>query len=80
MIDAGTLTNDNIESSLVSALGELRDFSPEQILLICGDLTEFIPEFHKIFGHNVRIVDSFNDTIRDAYRILNIRGVPKLKD
>ena len=80
MIDNGKLTKKNVESVIGSILGELHNFSPEQILLICGDLTEFIPEFHKIFGHNVRIVDSFDDAIRDTYRILNIRGVPKLKD
>lgn len=79
MIDAGTLTNDNIESSLVSALGELRDFSPEQILLFCSQFSLFIPKFRKFFGHNTRIVDSFDDAIRDTYKILHLKGLPKQK-
>jgi glutamate racemase len=78
-IDSGELTKDNIGSALGSILGKLRNFSPEQVLLICGQFTEFIPEFRKAFGHNVRIVDSFDDTIRDAYRVLKIRGAPKPK-
>ena len=79
LIDTGMLTNNNIESALVSALGELHNFSPEQILLTCGQFSMFIPEFRKVFGHNTRIVDSFNDTIRDTYRILHIKGAPKQK-
>lgn len=80
MIDNGELTNDNIKGALVSTFDKLYNFSPEQILLLCGQFTEFIPELHQFFGRNVRIVDSFDDTIRDAYRMLDIRGMPKLKD
>lgn len=78
-IDSGELTRDDVESALGSILDKLRNFSPEQILLICGHFVGFTPELRKIFGHNVRIVDGFDDTIRDAYRVLQIRGAPKIK-
>lgn len=68
-----------INDACRDVLDRLNNFSPEQILLACGQLSKFIPEFREVFGHNVRIVDSFDDAIRDTYRILNIRGVPKLK-
>jgi glutamate racemase len=59
---------------LPTTLTNFSNFSPEQILLLCGDFSRFTPELRKTFGHNVRIVDSFEDTIREACRVLHIRG------
>ena len=74
LIDQGALTPSVLRQDLTAALSHINNFSPEQVLLCCGQFTEFIPEFRKIFGHNVRIVDSFDETIYDACRALHIRG------
>lgn len=72
LIDDGELTQENIQSDLTAALGRINNFSPEQVLLACGQFTELKPKFREVFGHNVRILDSFNDTLRDTFRVLGI--------
>ncbi len=53
---------------------KIGDFSPTQILLFCSQFAGFAPAFREVFGHNVRIVDGFDDAIRDTFRTLKIRG------
>lgn len=80
LIDNGTINRHNIEQMLQGAVSKrVRDFSPEQILLTYGQFAMFAPELRRTFGHNVRIVDGFDDTIRDTYRALGIKGAPKRK-
>ena len=68
------LTPFTLKQDLGAALARVSNFSPEQVLLFCGCFTDFMPELHEVFGHNVRIVDSFDETIYNACRILRIRG------
>ena len=78
LIDDGELTDAVFRQDLSAALANINNFSPKQILLACGQFSEYIPAFRQAFGHNVRIVDSFEQTIHDTYRALNIR-IPKGK-
>lgn len=53
---------------------KLGNFSPTQILLFCGQFAGHGAVFREVFGHNVRIVDGYDDAIRNAFRTLKIRG------
>ena len=74
LIDDGTFTIKNFEADLKPAVDKMKKFIPKQIFLACGQFTELKPELRKFFGHNVRIIDSFDDTMRETYKALNIRG------
>lgn len=79
LISDGKLTKDNLVSKLEDTFSEICNFSPEQILLGCGEFSGFKPEFREVFGPSIRIVDSFDQTVREVYRALGLRGLPKLK-
>lgn len=74
LIDDGELTKENLESDLQSAVGQIKKFVPKQVFLACSQFTELKPELRNFFGHNIRIVDSFEDTIDETYKVLNLRG------
>lgn len=74
LIDDGTLTVKNFETDLKPAVDKIKKFVPQQIFLACGQFSELKTDFRKFFGHNVRIVDSFGDTIEETYKALNLRG------
>ncbi len=78
LIDDGELTSDDFKKDLDSALSRV-NFSPSQVMLACGQFTDLLPEFRKFFGHNTRIVDSFDDTMNEVYKILRIPGRPKTR-
>ena len=73
LIDDGNITSDGVNRDLKTALIGMRRCSPEQVMLACGQFTELTPEFRRYFGHNVRIVDSFDQTIKDVCRVLNLK-------
>lgn len=73
LIDDGNLSSEEVKRELGTALTSIHNFSPKQVLLACGQFTEFMTDFRQVFGHNVRIVDSFDQTIEDACRILNLK-------
>lgn len=73
LINDGELTYEDIHRDLCMNY-RYNNFSPKQILLLCGQFSEFVPAFHKIYGHNVRIIDGFDDAIRDTFHALRIRG------
>lgn len=76
LIDDGELTPDIFKKDLSENLERINKFKPKQIFLACGQFSELKPMFREAFGHNTRIVDSFDQTIRDAYRALGLH-VPK---
>lgn len=77
LIDDGDLTNEGMRRDLGAALSHIDNFTPKQILLACGQFTELTADFRQVFGHNVRIVDSFDQTIEEAKRALRIRSYVK---
>lgn len=79
LIDDGELTLEAMHQDLKTSLASINNFSPEQILLACGQFVDLMKEFRKTFGHNVRIVDGFDDTIDRIYHILSIKHPKKKK-
>lgn len=79
LIDDGELTSEVAQRDLATVRTKLNHFSPEQILLACGQFAESTSEFRRAFGHNVRIIDGFDDTIEEAQRVLGIKCLYKRK-
>ena len=72
-IDDGELTKAEIEDTLsLLLLGD--DFNPQEIILACSQFNDIKPELREYFGHNLKIYDSFKDTIRETCKALKIRG------
>ena len=77
-IDDGILTRQEIADTIHDNCHA--NFPPEEIILACSHFNDIKADLRHILSHNVKIYDSFNDTIREAARILRIRGgVPKQK-
>ncbi len=72
-IDDGELNEPEISSKLRTLLIRRR-FWPEEIVLACSQFEDIKPELKNIFGHNVKIYDSFDDCIRNVCKTLRIRG------
>lgn len=77
LIDNGELTSNDFQIDLEPLVRDFKRFPSPQIILTCSQFTECIPKFRQIFGHNARIIDSFDDTIHDIYKTLNLSGKPK---
>lgn len=72
-IDDGELTLDDIQSALESFLIH-KDFKPEEIVLACSQFNDIKTELRSVLGQNLKIYDSFSDTIRNTCKVLHIRG------
>ena len=72
-IDDGELTLDDIQSALESFLIH-KDFKPEEIVLACSQFNDIKAELRSVLGQNLKIYDSFSDTIRNTCKVLHIRG------
>lgn len=72
-IDNGVLTADEIKNTLEDTLVNNRIY-PREVILACSQFSDIKPELRRIFGHNLKIHDSFNDAINDTYKALKIRG------
>ena len=72
-IDDGELTDEEI-SETISTFTQKKHIHPEEIILGNAQLEDIIASIRKIFGHNLKIYSSFNDTIREACKTLHIRG------
>ena len=77
-IDEGVLTEREIAETIRSKC--CPKHYPEEIILACSHFDDIKAMLRHSFGQNVKIYDSFSDTIREAARVLHIRGgVPKQK-
>ena len=72
-IDDGELTQPEIHRTiaLFSARSHLH---LEEIVLAHANFADLAPELRSFFGRNLKIYDSFGDTIDQACKILRIRG------
>ena len=70
LIDDGELGHAKIRHDLAPAI----ERKPTQIILACSQFVELEDEFRRIFGHNLKIVDNFDETTRQACRLLRVRG------
>ena len=72
-IDDGELTDDDISMALKTLLlGEKNQ--PKNIILACSQFNDIKPTIRHYFGNKAKIYDSFDDTLREACKILRIRG------
>ena len=72
-IDDGELTEQKIRDTLENSLIK-KNIHPGEIILACSQFNDIKPILRDIFGHNLKIYDSFNTTIRNTCKILRIRG------
>lgn len=72
-IDDGELTQTEIDETLINFINH-KNFKPEEIILACSQFEDIIPNLRKLFGRKMRIYSSFDDTIREACKMLRIRG------
>lgn len=72
-IDDGELTETEIRNTLENSLIKSK-LNPQEIILACSQFDDIKPALKNIFGHNLKIHDSFNDTIINTCKILRIRG------
>ena len=77
LIDDGELTDDNFKTDLEPALKHITIPKTCQIFLACGQFNDCIQKFRQIFGHNARIVDSFDHTIHETCHALGLRSLRK---
>lgn len=74
LIDHGVMTDDRFQRDLNTAMSHFSDFSPKQILLACGHFIELKPALRSVFGHNVRIIDGYDDIMKEVCAALRLRG------
>ena len=73
-IDDGELSSTEIKTIIRSFLVYHPGFDPKEIILASSQFNDIKSELKSIFGQSLKIYDSFNDTIRDACKILSVRG------
>lgn len=70
LIDDGELGHAKIRRDLKPALM----VKPTQLILACSQFADLEVELRRIFGHNTKIINSFDETIREACHFLRVRG------
>lgn len=79
-IDDGELTEDEIKTTLLNSPTINNEAKLKEVILACSQFQDIKAVLRKIYGHNLKIYDSFDDTIRETCKILKIRGsIKKLK-
>lgn len=73
-IDDGELSPIEIKTIIRSFLVHHPGFDPKEIILASSQFNDIKAELKSIFGQSLKIYDSFDDTIRDVCKILNVRG------
>ena len=78
-IDEGELEFTEIKQSINQFIGKKR-IAPEEVVLANAQFEDIKSELKRILGRKVKIHSSFDDAIREACKLLRIRGsVRKLK-
>lgn len=72
-IDDGDLTEAKIKDTLENFLVKEKIY-PEEIILACSQFNDIKRELRNILGGNLKIHDSFSDTVRNTCKALRIRG------
>lgn len=72
-IDDGELTEQEIRTRLED-FANREQIKPKEIILACSQFNDIKSELKNIYGQNLKIYDSFEDTLRNACKMLNIRG------
>ena len=79
-IDDGELSFNEIEEAIIK-FSDKKGIIPDDIILACSQLEDIKPSLKRLFGRKVKIHSSFDDAIREACKLLRIRGsIRKIKD
>ena len=78
-IDEGELSYNEIEKT-ITEFTDKKGIAPDDVILACSQFEDIKPALKRLYGRKVRIHSSFDDTIREACKLLHIRGsVRKIK-
>ena len=72
-IDDGELTETEIAATLNRSTKD--NYRPKEIVLACAQFQDIKAELRNFYGHNLKIYDSFKDSLRDVCKTLKIRGI-----
>lgn len=79
LIDDGELSEQEIQATLEQSTSDWKN-EPEEMILACAQFNDIKSELKRVFDTKLKIYDGFNDTIREACKVLRIRGsLSKLK-
>ncbi len=73
-IDDGELTSEEINHTLKLFLAKTSNFEPQEIILASSQFNDIKSELKAFFGQSLKIYDGFDDAIRQASKILKLRG------
>ena len=73
LIDDGELGHGKIRRDLKPLL----PYKPEQLIFTCTQFADLENELRRIFGHNTKIINNFDEAARDICHTLKIRGALK---
>ena len=73
LIDDGELGHAKIRRDLAPIL----PYRPEQLIFTCTQFVDLENELRRIFGHNTKIINNFEQAVHDICHILKIRGALK---
>lgn len=77
-IDDGELSKLEIKNTLEKIFSI--NNTTKEIILACSQFQDIKPELKSLYGRNLKIYDSFDDTIREVCKVLRIRGgIKKIK-
>ena len=76
LIDDGELGN----AKLHRDLRHVKEYNPSTVVLSCSQFSDLFAEFRRFLGHNIKIIDGFEDTLRETEQLLGLRGILKKKD
>lgn len=77
-IDDGELSEDEIKTTITSYM-VTKNIQPEEVILACAQFNDIEQELKNVLGKSLIIHDSFNDAIREACKVLKVRGSVKKK-
>lgn len=70
LIDDGELGHAKIRRDLNVVIQD----KPTQLILACSQFADLEVELRRVFGHNTKIINNFDETIREACQCLKVRG------
>lgn len=79
MIDDGELTDSDVNKMAGECLAGLKK-KPGRVVLACSHFCDIKDGIRRTFGHNVNICDDVEETIREVYLALNLRGICKPRE
>ena len=74
LIDDGELTEQMVFREFQNFY-ERYKYRPQEVILICGQFNDVVMDLKKVLGQNIKIHDSYQNTITNIGKTLRIRGV-----